>query len=217
MDNGPSLISSITLPPSSPSPSFSDSTPGGGSLLNGPHSYTQASEGLKVSRAKVQHHGRVKRGQSEPDWVARMSCVNQLDYNQQAVKFTHGEIVRQVVGKWEKDVRLQNKKALFTDQVCQWWSSMTIKVRSIPSGHFLHVIISRFAQITIQYQETRDQYLTFSGYLCLAHNCWLSIHSSENRTITISLAAHKLMFSEAKFIVNREKPTLRSLLRYIWT
>ncbi|XP_072250223.1 CCR4-NOT transcription complex subunit 3a isoform X3 [Leuresthes tenuis] len=48
MDNGPSLISSITLPPSSPSPSFSDSTPGGGSLLNGPHSYTQASEGLKV-------------------------------------------------------------------------------------------------------------------------------------------------------------------------
>ncbi|XP_034731380.1 CCR4-NOT transcription complex subunit 3a isoform X2 [Etheostoma cragini] len=48
MDNGPSLISSITLPPSSPSPSFSDSTPVGGSLLNGPHSYTQASEALKV-------------------------------------------------------------------------------------------------------------------------------------------------------------------------
>ncbi|XP_047216329.1 CCR4-NOT transcription complex subunit 3a isoform X2 [Girardinichthys multiradiatus] len=48
MDNGPSLISSITLPPSSPSPSFSDSTPGGGSLLNGPHSYPQASEGLKI-------------------------------------------------------------------------------------------------------------------------------------------------------------------------
>ncbi|XP_060906362.1 CCR4-NOT transcription complex subunit 3a isoform X2 [Labrus mixtus] len=48
MDNGPSLISTITLPPSSPSPSFSDSTPGGGSLLNGPHSYTQASEGLKA-------------------------------------------------------------------------------------------------------------------------------------------------------------------------
>ncbi|KAF3692007.1 CCR4-NOT transcription complex subunit 3 CCR4-associated factor 3 [Channa argus] len=48
MDNGSSLISSITLPPSSPSPSFSDSTPGGGVLLNGPHSYTQASEGLKA-------------------------------------------------------------------------------------------------------------------------------------------------------------------------
>ncbi|XP_036824269.1 CCR4-NOT transcription complex subunit 3a isoform X5 [Oncorhynchus mykiss] len=48
MDNGPSLINSITLPPSSPSPSFSDSIPGGGSLLNGPHSYTQASEGLKA-------------------------------------------------------------------------------------------------------------------------------------------------------------------------
>ncbi|KAM9782669.1 CCR4-NOT transcription complex subunit 3a [Neosynchiropus ocellatus] len=48
LDNGPSLISSITLPPSSPSPSFSDSTPGGGSLLNGPHSYTQASDGLKA-------------------------------------------------------------------------------------------------------------------------------------------------------------------------
>ncbi|XP_063735230.1 CCR4-NOT transcription complex subunit 3a isoform X3 [Eleginops maclovinus] len=48
MDNGSSLISSITLPPSSPSPSFSDGTPGGGSLLNGPHSYTQASEALKA-------------------------------------------------------------------------------------------------------------------------------------------------------------------------
>ncbi|XP_067093733.1 CCR4-NOT transcription complex subunit 3a isoform X1 [Osmerus mordax] len=48
MDNGPSLISSITLPPSSPSPSFSDGNPGGSSLLNGPHSYTQASEGLKL-------------------------------------------------------------------------------------------------------------------------------------------------------------------------
>ncbi|XP_077382614.1 CCR4-NOT transcription complex subunit 3a [Festucalex cinctus] len=48
LDNGPSLISSITLPPSSPSPSFSDSTPGGGSLLNGPLSYTQASESLKA-------------------------------------------------------------------------------------------------------------------------------------------------------------------------
>ncbi|XP_077577219.1 CCR4-NOT transcription complex subunit 3a isoform X2 [Stigmatopora nigra] len=48
LDNGPSLISSITLPPSSPSPSFSDSTPGGGNLLNGPHSYAQASEGLKA-------------------------------------------------------------------------------------------------------------------------------------------------------------------------
>nr|XP_020473251.1 CCR4-NOT transcription complex subunit 3 isoform X2 [Monopterus albus] len=47
MDNGPSLISSNTLSPSSPSPSFSDSTHGGVSLFNGPHSYTQASEGLK--------------------------------------------------------------------------------------------------------------------------------------------------------------------------
>ncbi|XP_030226333.1 CCR4-NOT transcription complex subunit 3a isoform X3 [Gadus morhua] len=48
MDNGPSLISSITLPPSSPSPSFSDSTPGGSSLLNGPHSYSQTPEVLKL-------------------------------------------------------------------------------------------------------------------------------------------------------------------------
>lgn len=54
MDNGPSLISSITLPPSSPSPSFSDSTPGGGSLLNGPHSYTQAPEGLKLPTDHLQ-------------------------------------------------------------------------------------------------------------------------------------------------------------------
>uniref|UniRef100_A0A8B9K9F5 CCR4-NOT transcription complex subunit 3 n=1 Tax=Astyanax mexicanus TaxID=7994 RepID=A0A8B9K9F5_ASTMX len=35
LDNGPSLLSSITLPPTSQSPPFSDSTPGGGSLLNG--------------------------------------------------------------------------------------------------------------------------------------------------------------------------------------
>uniref|UniRef100_A0A672LHN6 CCR4-NOT transcription complex subunit 3 n=1 Tax=Sinocyclocheilus grahami TaxID=75366 RepID=A0A672LHN6_SINGR len=44
LDNGPSLLSSITLPPSSPSPAFTDSTPGGGSLLNGPHSYTLNTE-----------------------------------------------------------------------------------------------------------------------------------------------------------------------------
>uniref|UniRef100_A0A667YAD4 CCR4-NOT transcription complex subunit 3 n=1 Tax=Myripristis murdjan TaxID=586833 RepID=A0A667YAD4_9TELE len=54
MDNGPSLISSITLPPSSPSPSFSDSTPGGGSLLNGPHSYTQAPEPLSSLKAMAE-------------------------------------------------------------------------------------------------------------------------------------------------------------------
>uniref|UniRef100_A0A673VNX1 CCR4-NOT transcription complex subunit 3 n=1 Tax=Salmo trutta TaxID=8032 RepID=A0A673VNX1_SALTR len=54
MDNGPSLISSITLPPSSPSPSFSDSIPGGGSLLNGPHSYTQAPEPLSSLKAMAE-------------------------------------------------------------------------------------------------------------------------------------------------------------------
>uniref|UniRef100_A0AAY4ARA0 CCR4-NOT transcription complex subunit 3 n=1 Tax=Denticeps clupeoides TaxID=299321 RepID=A0AAY4ARA0_9TELE len=48
LDNGPSLLSKITLPPSSPSPSFTDSTPGGSSLLNGPHSYTPSSEGIKA-------------------------------------------------------------------------------------------------------------------------------------------------------------------------
>ncbi|XP_036444531.1 CCR4-NOT transcription complex subunit 3a isoform X1 [Colossoma macropomum] len=48
LDNGPSLLSSITLPPSSQSPSFSDSTPGGGSLLNGPHSYTPSTEAIKA-------------------------------------------------------------------------------------------------------------------------------------------------------------------------
>jgi len=48
LDNGPSLLSSITLPPSSPSPAFTDSTPGGGSLLNGPHSYTPNTEAIKV-------------------------------------------------------------------------------------------------------------------------------------------------------------------------
>uniref|UniRef100_A0A6Q2X802 CCR4-NOT transcription complex subunit 3 n=1 Tax=Esox lucius TaxID=8010 RepID=A0A6Q2X802_ESOLU len=54
MDNGPSLISSITLPPSSPSPSFSDSNPGDGSLLNGPHSYTQAPEPLSSLKAMAE-------------------------------------------------------------------------------------------------------------------------------------------------------------------
>ena len=58
MDNGPSLISSITLPPSSPSPSFSDSTPGGSSLLNGPHSYSQTPEVLKVSSREGGRMGR---------------------------------------------------------------------------------------------------------------------------------------------------------------
>uniref|UniRef100_A0A673LT77 CCR4-NOT transcription complex subunit 3-like n=1 Tax=Sinocyclocheilus rhinocerous TaxID=307959 RepID=A0A673LT77_9TELE len=48
LDNGPSLLSSITLPPSSPSPAFTDSTPGGGSLLNGPHSYTLITEAIKA-------------------------------------------------------------------------------------------------------------------------------------------------------------------------
>ncbi|RXN31753.1 CCR4-NOT transcription complex subunit 3-like protein [Labeo rohita] len=48
LDNGPSLLSSITLPPSSPSPAFTDSTPGGGSLLNGPHSYTLNTEVIKA-------------------------------------------------------------------------------------------------------------------------------------------------------------------------
>uniref|UniRef100_A0A8B9KAI8 CCR4-NOT transcription complex subunit 3 n=1 Tax=Astyanax mexicanus TaxID=7994 RepID=A0A8B9KAI8_ASTMX len=48
LDNGPSLLSSITLPPTSQSPPFSDSTPGGGSLLNGPHSYTPSTEAIKA-------------------------------------------------------------------------------------------------------------------------------------------------------------------------
>lgn len=48
LDNGPTLLSSITLPPSSQSPSFSDSAPGGGSLLNGPHSYTPGPDPIKA-------------------------------------------------------------------------------------------------------------------------------------------------------------------------
>lgn len=34
--------------PNSPSPSYSEAKPAGGSLLNGPHSYTQATDGIKV-------------------------------------------------------------------------------------------------------------------------------------------------------------------------
>ncbi|KAG7469401.1 hypothetical protein MATL_G00128480 [Megalops atlanticus] len=48
-DNGSSLLGPITLPPSSPSPSYSEGKPGGGSLLNGPHSYPQASDGIKLA------------------------------------------------------------------------------------------------------------------------------------------------------------------------
>uniref|UniRef100_A0A6Q2XHX7 CCR4-NOT transcription complex subunit 3 n=1 Tax=Esox lucius TaxID=8010 RepID=A0A6Q2XHX7_ESOLU len=46
-DSGPSLLGSMTLTSSSPSPSYSESKPSGGSLLNGPLSYTQASESMK--------------------------------------------------------------------------------------------------------------------------------------------------------------------------
>ncbi|KAK3525347.1 hypothetical protein QTP86_030335 [Hemibagrus guttatus] len=46
-DSGSSLLGSITLATSSPSPSYSESKPSGGSLLNGPHSYTQATDAIK--------------------------------------------------------------------------------------------------------------------------------------------------------------------------
>uniref|UniRef100_A0AAR2IZD8 CCR4-NOT transcription complex subunit 3 n=1 Tax=Pygocentrus nattereri TaxID=42514 RepID=A0AAR2IZD8_PYGNA len=46
-DGGSSLLGAMTLPPSSPSPSYSESKPSGGSLLNGPHSYTQAADAIK--------------------------------------------------------------------------------------------------------------------------------------------------------------------------
>ncbi|MCI4395522.1 hypothetical protein PGIGA_G00181530 [Pangasianodon gigas] len=46
-DNGSSLLGSMTLPTSSPSPSYSESKPSGGSLLNGPHSFTQAADAIK--------------------------------------------------------------------------------------------------------------------------------------------------------------------------
>ncbi|KAF7686311.1 hypothetical protein HF521_015673 [Silurus meridionalis] len=47
-DTGSSLLGSLTLPTSSPSPSYSESKPIGGSLLNGPHSYTQAADAIKT-------------------------------------------------------------------------------------------------------------------------------------------------------------------------
>ncbi|KAM9434372.1 CCR4-NOT transcription complex subunit 3b isoform 2-T2 [Clarias gariepinus] len=46
-DTGSSLLGSITLPTSSPSPPYSESKPSGGSLLNGPLSYTQAADAIK--------------------------------------------------------------------------------------------------------------------------------------------------------------------------
>uniref|UniRef100_A0A673IMV3 CCR4-NOT transcription complex subunit 3-like n=1 Tax=Sinocyclocheilus rhinocerous TaxID=307959 RepID=A0A673IMV3_9TELE len=46
-DSGSSLLGLMTLPPSSPSVSYSECKAGGGSLLNGPHSYTQAADTIK--------------------------------------------------------------------------------------------------------------------------------------------------------------------------
>lgn len=46
-DSGSILLGSITLSTSSPSPSYSESKSIGGSLLNGPHSYTQAADAIK--------------------------------------------------------------------------------------------------------------------------------------------------------------------------
>uniref|UniRef100_A0A8C7UCW1 CCR4-NOT transcription complex subunit 3 n=1 Tax=Oncorhynchus mykiss TaxID=8022 RepID=A0A8C7UCW1_ONCMY len=46
-DSGPSLLGSMTLPTSTPSPSYIESKPSGSSMLNGPLSYTQASESMK--------------------------------------------------------------------------------------------------------------------------------------------------------------------------
>ncbi|XP_026999765.1 CCR4-NOT transcription complex subunit 3b isoform X3 [Tachysurus fulvidraco] len=46
-DSVSSLLGPITLATSSPSPSYSESKPSGGSLLNGPHSYTQAADAIK--------------------------------------------------------------------------------------------------------------------------------------------------------------------------
>uniref|UniRef100_A0A3B3T4Y6 CCR4-NOT transcription complex subunit 3 n=1 Tax=Paramormyrops kingsleyae TaxID=1676925 RepID=A0A3B3T4Y6_9TELE len=47
-DSGSSLLGSMTLPPSSPSPSYNENKSNSGNLLNGPHSYTPSSEGLKA-------------------------------------------------------------------------------------------------------------------------------------------------------------------------
>uniref|UniRef100_A0A3B3SMA6 CCR4-NOT transcription complex subunit 3 n=1 Tax=Paramormyrops kingsleyae TaxID=1676925 RepID=A0A3B3SMA6_9TELE len=47
-DGGSSLLRSMSLSPSSPSPSYGESKPAGGSLLNGPHSYPSSSEGIKA-------------------------------------------------------------------------------------------------------------------------------------------------------------------------
>uniref|UniRef100_A0A8C8LVA0 CCR4-NOT transcription complex subunit 3 n=1 Tax=Oncorhynchus tshawytscha TaxID=74940 RepID=A0A8C8LVA0_ONCTS len=46
-DSVPSLLGSMTLPTSTPSPSYIESKPSGSSMLNGPLSYTQASESMK--------------------------------------------------------------------------------------------------------------------------------------------------------------------------
>uniref|UniRef100_A0A4W4FCM0 CCR4-NOT transcription complex subunit 3 n=1 Tax=Electrophorus electricus TaxID=8005 RepID=A0A4W4FCM0_ELEEL len=46
-DGGSSLLGSMALPPSSPSPSYSEAKPSGSSILNGPHSYTQATDAIK--------------------------------------------------------------------------------------------------------------------------------------------------------------------------
>ncbi|XP_066531546.1 CCR4-NOT transcription complex subunit 3b [Hoplias malabaricus] len=47
-DGGSSLLGAMTLTPSSPSPSYSESKSSGSSLINGPHSYTQAADAIKA-------------------------------------------------------------------------------------------------------------------------------------------------------------------------
>uniref|UniRef100_A0A8C2KE07 CCR4-NOT transcription complex, subunit 3b n=1 Tax=Cyprinus carpio TaxID=7962 RepID=A0A8C2KE07_CYPCA len=46
-DSGSSLLGLMTLPPSSPSPSYTESKAGSCNLMNGPHSYTQAADTIK--------------------------------------------------------------------------------------------------------------------------------------------------------------------------
>lgn len=57
-DTGPSLLGSLSLSSSSPSPAFYSEakTVSGSSLLNGPLSYSQSSDIIKVSKRRHAEH-----------------------------------------------------------------------------------------------------------------------------------------------------------------
>uniref|UniRef100_A0AAY4DU12 CCR4-NOT transcription complex subunit 3 n=1 Tax=Denticeps clupeoides TaxID=299321 RepID=A0AAY4DU12_9TELE len=78
-DSGSSLLGPMTLPPSSPSPSYSEGKPAGGSLLNGPHSYTQSSDSIKPQEPLSSLKSMAERAALGSGLEAEMSALHLTD------------------------------------------------------------------------------------------------------------------------------------------